>query len=80
MFCLFSGGGRNQCYSPIVFFPIFGSENPAGSLEAIQDRPPGLKFSGEIEHFKRATHLSLHFLWGILGIEISSKFESFNRD
>ena len=34
-----------------------GFGNPKGpKIEKIQDHPPGLKFSIEIENFKRATH------------------------
>ena len=31
-------------------------------IEKIQDRPPGLKFSSEIEKFKRAAHQTLFFV------------------
>ena len=36
-------------------------------IEKIQDRPPGLKFSIEIENFKRATQQT-PILWGILKV------------
>ena len=45
-------------------------------IEKIQDRPPGLKFSIEIENFKRATQQTPIFLWGILKVKI----EKFNLD
>ena len=46
------------------------AQNPEGpEIEKIQDRPPGLKFSSEIEHFKRATRQCL-ILWGILKVKI----------
>ena len=35
--------------------------------EKIKDLRPGLQFSSEIEHFKRAAHQTL-FLWGILDL------------
>ena len=59
----------------------FGSDTlppyPKGpKIEKIQDRPPGLKFSIEIEKFKRATQQTPIFLWGILKVRI----EIFNRD
>ena len=40
-----------------------------------QDRPPGLKFSSEIETFKRAAHQTV-LLWGILKVRI----ENFKQD
>ena len=45
--------------------------NPKGpKIETIQDRPPGLNFSNEIENFKRATHQTPYFLWGFLKVGI----------
>ena len=39
--------------------------SPKGpKIEKIQDRPPGLKFSIEIENFKRATHQTPIFFCG----------------
>ena len=44
-----------------------GSKTPptpkGPKIEKIQDRPPGLKFSSEIENFKRATHQTPIFCW-----------------
>ena len=48
----------------------------AQRLTKIQDRPPGLKFSSEIEKFKLATHQTPIFWRGILEVEI----ENFKRD
>ena len=61
------------------FHHVFGKTGsyPKGpKIEKIQDRPPGLKFSIEIEIFKRATHQTPIFVGGFWrsGIEI------FNRD
>ena len=51
-------------------------------IEKFQDRPPGLKFSIEIEIFKRATHQTLIFVGNSEGpgLKISSEIEIFNRD
>ena len=35
--------------------PVFKGNPKGPKIEKIQDRPPGLKFSIEIENFKRAT-------------------------
>ena len=52
-------------------------ENPKGpKIEKIQDRPPGLKFSIEIEIFKRATHQNPCFC----GEFWRSGIENFKRD
>ena len=52
------------------------SDSPKGpKIEKIQDRLPGLMFSSETEHFKRATHQIPIFV-GILKVRI----ESFKRD
>ena len=61
-------------------------------IERIQDRPQGLKFSNEIQNFKRATHQTPGFLWGILRawrsglknssarLKFSSEIENYKRD
>ena len=64
--------------------------NPKGpKIEKIKNRPPGLKFSIEIEIFKRATRRPPNFLWGILKVRhwkfqsrliFSIEIENFNRD
>ena len=58
-------------------------EIPKGpKIEKIQDRPPGLKFSSEIENIKQATHQTPFFcgqFWRS-GLKISSEIEIFNRD
>ena len=50
--------GRNQRFSQ--------ETHPKGpKIEKVQGRPPGLKFSSEIENFKRAAHQTpLFFLGG----------------
>ena len=62
---------------------IRNSQFPKGpKIEKIQDRPPGLNFSIEIENFKRATHQTPIFcgeFWRS-GLKISIKIEIFNRD
>ena len=57
--------------------------NPKGpKIEKIQERPPGLKFSIEIEIFKRATHQTPFFAGNSEGpgLKMSSEIEIFNRD
>ena len=51
-------------------------------IEEIQDRPPGLKFSGEIEIFKRGAHQGLFFVGnsGAPGLKFSNEVEVFKRD
>ena len=61
----------------------FRGPYPKGpEIEKIQDRPPGLKFSIEIEIFKRATHQTSIFVGNSEGpgLKISSEIEIFNRD
>ena len=58
-------------------------KSPKGpKIEKIQDRPPGLKFSIEIEIFKRATRQTPIFVGNSEGpgLKISSEIEIFNRD
>ena len=72
---------ENDSYSYIKKW--FSNSNPKGpKIEKIQDRPPGLKFSIEIEIFKRATHQTLIFVGNSEGpgLKISSEIEIFNRD
>ena len=67
-FCLVCGGwGRKK--------------NPQ-KIEKIQDRPPGLKFSMEIEIFKRATHQTPIFVGNSEGpgLKFPSEIQIFNRD
>ena len=55
--------------------------HPKGpKIEEIQDRPPGLKFSIEIENFKRATTKPLVFVGNSEGpgLKISSEIEIFS--
>ena len=57
--------------------------SPKGpKIEKFQDCPPGLKFSIEIEIFKRATHQTPIFVGNSEGprLKISSEIEIFNRD
>ena len=51
---------KSQCSSALSWIGIAG--DPKGpKIEKIQDRPPGLKFSIEIENFKRATQQNPSF-------------------
>ena len=57
-------------------------------IQKNKDRPPGLKFSSEVENFKRATHQTLLFggelrrpRFNISSeIEFSIEIENFKRD
>ena len=44
--------------------PDFPASSPKGPKIEKKDRPPGLKFSIEIENFKRATHQTPYFSVG----------------
>ena len=59
---------------------LFNPEGP--KIEKIQDRPPGLKFSSEIENFKRAAQHTPIFCGEIRRsrLNISSVIENFKRD
>ena len=58
--------------------PCWEEKAPNGpKIEKNQDRPPGLKFSSEIEDFKRATHQTPKFFGGEFR---RSGFEVFKRD
>ena len=59
-----SGGGGGS--ANFIFMGAGGSflpQDPKGpKIEKIQDRPPGLKFSIEIENSKRAAHQTRNFV------------------
>ena len=60
----------------------FQSAPKGPKIEKIQDRPPGLKFSIEIENFKRATRQTPIFcgeFWRS-GLKFSIEIEIFKRD
>ena len=67
------GGGGGKCQ----FYP----KGP--KIEKIQDRPPGLKFSSEIENFSSEPPTRTLFSVGNSespGLKISSEIENFKRD
>ena len=74
-------GDRKWGNRPERFREVLNPKGP--KIEKIQDRPPGLKFSIEIEIFKRATHQTPILFVGNSegpGLKISSELETFNRD
>ena len=76
------GGGREGRVSAANWQTL------RAQIERIQDRPPGLKFSIEIENFKRATKQTPFFVGNSEGqdwkfqsrLKFSSEIEIFNRD
>ena len=78
---LLKTNGRSRSKSEqIGAFPKTIPKGP--KIEKIQDRPPGLKFSIEIENFKRATQQTPIFcgeFWRS-GLKFSIEIEIFKRD
>ena len=62
------------------FFVLRECDPKGPKIEKIQDRPPGLKFSIEIENFKRATQQTPIFVGNSEGpgLKISIEIENFN--
>ena len=62
--------GGSHCLKSLVI--------PKGpKIEKFQDRPPGLKFSSEIENFKQAAHQTPIFGVEFRRLKISSEIEHF---
>ena len=65
------------------FGALRGTTIPKGpKIEKIQDRPPGLKFSIEIEIFRRAARQTPIFVGNSEGpgLKLSIEIDFFNRD
>ena len=78
-------GGKNCLEAIFASRHQDASPGPLGKgpkIEKIQDRPPGLKISIEIEIFKRATQRTPIFVGNSEGpgLKISIEIEIFKRD